>query len=62
MVKKLDKELGVAEVIPWDADENDWQEKPKKSEVSHYSRELTNEDDIENDYKYQRENFYNVVD
>ena len=62
MVKKLDKELGVAEVIPWDADENDWQEKPKKSEVSHYSRELTNEDDIENDYKYQRENFYNLVE
>ena len=62
MVKKLDKELGVAEVIPWDADENDWQEKPKKSEVSHYTAELTKENDIENDYKYQRENFYNLVE
>ena len=46
-------------------DENDWEEKPKKSEVSEvsrYTRELTKEDDINNDYKYQRENFYNLVE
>ena len=56
---RIDKELGVSEVIPWEADENI---QPRKSEVSHYSTELTNEDDIDNDYKYQRENFYNLVD
>ena len=53
---KIDKSLGV---IPWDADENI---EPKKFEVSRYSPELTSEDDIENDYKYQRENFYNLVE
>ena len=53
---KIDKSLGV---IPWDADENI---EPKKIEVSRYSPELTSEDDIENDYKYQRENFYNLVE
>ena len=58
-MNKIDKELGVSEVIPWDADEN---KKPKISEVSHYSTELTKEDDIDNDYKYQRENFYNLVE
>ena len=58
-------DLEIAGVIPWDADENDWEEKPKKSEVSEvsrYTRELTKEDDINNDYKYQRENFYNLVE
>jgi hypothetical protein len=58
-MNKIDKELGVVEVIPWDDDENI---RPKKSEVSHYSVELTKEDDIDNDYKYQRENFYNLVE
>ena len=55
-MNKIDKSLGV---IPWDADENT---EPKKSEVSHYTVESTSEDDIENDYKYQRENFYNLVE
>ena len=49
-MKKVDKELGLVE------------KKPIKSEVSRYVPELTNEDDIENDYKYQRENFYNLVE
>ena len=49
-MKKVDKELGLVE------------QKPIKSEVSRYLPELTNEDDIENDYKYQRENFYNLVE
>ena len=33
-----------------------------KSDVSHYTTELTAEDDIEDDYKYQRANFYNLVE
>ena len=49
-MKKVDKELGLVE------------QKPIKSEVSRYVPELTNEDDIEYDYKYQRENFYNLVE
>ena len=49
-MKKVDKELGLVE------------QRPIKSEVSRYVPELTNEDDIENDYKYQRENFYNLVE
>ena len=49
---RIDKELGIKKVIS----------NPKKSEVTRYIPELTNEDDIENDYKYQRENFYNLVE
>jgi hypothetical protein len=52
-------DLEVAGVIPWNADENTV---PQKSEISRYSKELTNEGDIDNDYKYQRENFYNLVE
>ena len=52
---RLDKELGVIENLV-----------PKvispKSDVSHYTSELTGEDDIEDDYKYQRDNFYNLVE
>ena len=52
---RLDKELGVIEKIV-----------PKvmlaKSEVSQYTAELTGEDDIDDDYKYQRDNFYNLVE
>ena len=52
---RIDKELGVIEKIV-----------PKviapKSDVSHYTSELTGEDDIEDDYKYQRDNFYNLVE
>mgnify|MGYP003326889985 FL=1 len=52
---RIDKELGVIEkIVP--------KVMPTKSEVSHYTNELTGEDDIEDDYKYQRENFYNLVE
>ena len=52
---RIDKELGVIEkIVP--------KVIPTKSEVSHYSNELTGEDDIEDDYKYQRDNFYNLVE
>ena len=51
-MNNIDKELGIKKVIP----------NSKKSEVTRYIPELTNEDDIENDYKYQRENFYNLVE
>ena len=52
---RIDKELGVIEkIVP--------KVIPTKSDVSHYSSELTGEDDIEDDYKYQRENFYNLIE
>ena len=52
---RIDKELGVIEkIVP--------KVIPTKSEVSHYSNELTGEDDIGDDYKYQRDNFYNMVE
>ena len=52
---RIDKELGVIEkIVP--------KVMPIKSEVSHYTNELTGEDDIEDDYKYQRDNFYNLVE
>ena len=52
---RIDKELGVIEkIVP--------KVIPTKSEVSHYTNELTGEDDIEDDYKYQRDNFYNLVE
>ena len=52
---RIDKELGVIEkIVP--------KVMPTKSEVSHYTNELTGEDDIEDDYKYQRDNFYNLVE
>ena len=55
MNSKIDKELGVVQEqeIPWDADEN---------QIIPYIPPLSDEDDIENDYKYQRENFYNLVE
>jgi len=51
----LDKELGVVEElgIPWDADEN---------QIAPYIPPPSDEEDIESDYKYQRENFYNLVE
>ena len=55
-MNKIDKSLGV---IPWDADEQNPRE---TNPVQPYSPELNGEADIENDYKYQRENFYNLVD
>ena len=51
MMNKIDKELGVIEHVP--------------NEVKPYTpmvKPPTNEEDIENDYKYQRENFYNLVE
>ena len=55
MNSKIDKELGVVQEleIPWDADEN---------QIIPYIPPLSDEEDIENDYKYQRENFYNLVE
>ena len=55
MNNRIDKELGVVQEqeIPWDADEN---------QITPYIPPLSNEEDIENDYKYQRENFYNLVE
>ena len=52
---RIDKELGVIQEldIPWDADEN---------QITPYIPPLSNEEDIEKDYKYQRENFYNLVE
>ena len=52
---RIDKELGVIEkIVP--------KVMPAKSDVSHYTAELTGEGDIEDDYKYQRANFYNLVE
>ena len=53
---RIDKELGVIEkIIPKVISTT-------KSDVNHYTNELTGEDDIEDDYKYQRDNFYNLVE
>ena len=49
MNEKIDKELGIEEI-------------PKAQEVIPFKSPPTTEDDIENDYKYQRENFYNLVE
>ena len=52
---RIDKELGVIEkIVP--------KVIPTKSDVSHYMTELIEEDDIEKDYEYQRDNFYNLVE
>jgi hypothetical protein len=52
---RLDKELGVIEkIVP--------KVMPAKSDVSRYTAGLTEENDIEDDYKYQRDNFYNLVE
>ena len=51
---KIDKELGVIDkIVPKII--------PERSSVSHYSSELTGED-VDKDYEYQRENFYNLVE
>ena len=50
---RIDKELGVIDkIVP--------KVIPDNSEVVTYQAE--NGDDIENDYKYQRDNFYNLVE
>ena len=52
---RIDKELGVIEkIVP--------KVMPAKSDVSRYTAEITGENDIEDDYKYQRDNFYNLVE
>ena len=59
MVNEIDKALGVVgDVIPPEASLNP---NAKLSEVSRYPDDLL-DDDIDLDYKYQRENFYRLVD
>ena len=51
---RIDKELGVVDkIVPRIIHE--------RSKVSQYSSELTGED-VDKDYEYQRENFYNLVE
>ena len=60
MVNEIDKALGVVgDVIPPEASLNP---NPKMSEVSRYPDDLLDDEDIELDYKYQRENFYRLVE
>ena len=62
MNAKIDEELGVVsktlKQIPWKADEQ------SKIEVISSSSQLLKNDgsDIEKDYEYQRDNFYNLVE
>ena len=60
MVNEIDKALGVVgEVIPPEASLNP---NAKLSEVSRYPDDLLDDEDIDADYKYQRENFYRLVE
>ena len=60
MVDEIDKALGVVgDVIPPEASLNP---KVKMSDVSRYPEELEDDEDIDADYKYQRENFYRLVE
>ena len=60
MVNEIDKALGVVgDVIPPEASLNP---KVKMSDVSRYPVELEGGEDIDADYKYQRENFYRLVE
>ena len=60
MVNEIDKALGVVgDVIPPEASLNP---KDKMSDVSRYPVELEEGEDIDADYKYQRENFYRLVE
>ena len=64
MNEKLDKELGVIQdpLQQIDAGENFLQHQwPTPIELG-VPYESTGEEDIDNDYKYQRENFYNLVE
>ena len=59
-MNSIDKALGVVgEVIPPEAS---LKPKVKISEVSRYPVELEEGEDIDADYKYQRENFYRLVE
>ena len=62
MNNKIDEELGVVanslQQFPWEADEQ-----PKIEVISSPSQLLKNDgSDIEKDYEYQRDNFYNLVE
>ena len=58
MVNEIDKALGVvSEVVTIEESPN-----PKMSEVSRYPDDLLDDEDIDADYKYQRENFYRLVE
>jgi len=60
MVNEIDKAIGVVgEVIPPEASLNP---NTKLSEVSRYPDDLLDDEDIDADYKYQRENFYRLVE
>ena len=60
MVNEIDKALGVVgDVIPPEASLNP---NAKMSDVSRYPVELGEGEDIDADYKYQRENFYRLVE
>ena len=60
VVNEIDKALGVVgDVIPPEASLNP---KVKLSEVSRYPDDLLDDEDIDLDYKYQRENFYRLVE
>jgi hypothetical protein len=59
-MNSIDKALGVVgEVIPPEASLNP---NTKLSEVSRYPDDLLDDEDIDADYKYQRENFYRLVE
>ena len=63
MNNKIDEELGVLskalQQIPWEEDEN----KSNIEVISSPPQLLKNGDsDIEKDYEYQRDNFYNLVE
>jgi len=60
VVNEIDKALGVVgDVIPPEASLNP---KVKMSDVSRYPEELEDGEDVDADYKYQRENFYRLVE
>ena len=58
MNNRIDEELGIVskalEKIPWEADEQ-----PTTDKII---SPLYNDNDIEKDYEYQRDNFYNLVE
>jgi len=60
VVNEIDKALGVVgDVIPPEVSLNP---NAKMSDVSRYPVELGEGEDIDADYKYQRENFYRLVE
>ena len=60
MVDEIDKALGVVgDIIPPEASLNP---NAKMSDVSRYPTEIEGGEDIDEDYKYQRENFYRLVE